>query len=160
MTAASPCWVEFGVEESTEWREADGDAVGEAGTGPGTGDGTRTGVVVGTLGTELLLPPPKSDAKGLDRRDAVVGVKAEALVVDGAETARCAGRGGSGGLTGRDAGRGGRGREDVCEGRVNVGYSVDGCCDDERGSGRSGRMERAAGRVVGLMRSWKILAEG
>jgi hypothetical protein len=104
-----------------------------------------------------LPPPPKRDAKVLDRREVGGGVDIGALLVAGEETERCEGRGGSGGLTGRGVGaRGGRGREDVCEGRVNVGYGV---CVDKTGSGSSGRMESAAGRVVGLRRSWKIFEE-
>jgi hypothetical protein len=144
MTAPSGCWV-----DSKEWREAGGDAVGDAETGGGTGDSVGKGVdVVETLGTELLLPPPKRDMKGLGMREVWGGV--DALLVVGAETARCAGRGGSRGLTGTGAARGGRGREVVCVVRVKVGYSVDICWDDES---RSGRMERAEGRVVGFTRS-------
>jgi hypothetical protein len=56
--------------------------------------------------------------------------------------------------------RGGSGSEDVYDGRANVGYGVDGCWEIEWDSGRSGRTDRAARRVVGLSRSWKIFEEG
>jgi hypothetical protein len=47
----------------------------------------------------------------------------------------------------------------VYDGRLNVGYSVDGCCDGERDSGRSGRTGSAVGQVDRLRRSWKILRD-
>jgi hypothetical protein len=83
------------------------------------------------------------------------------VLVVGDEAARFAGRGGSWGLTVSVGGaRGGSGSEDVYDGRVNVGYGVEGCSEVERGSERSGRTERAAWRVDGLSRSLKIFEEG
>ena len=95
--------------------------MGDGGAGAGI-DGGGISVDDDALGVELLLLLPKSPAKGLGRREDGGGVEDRVTLVIGAETVRYAGRSGSGGLAGSVCGaRGGTGREEVCEGRVNIG---------------------------------------
>jgi hypothetical protein len=72
----------------------------------------------------------------------------------GVETARFAGRGGNGGFGGKEDGmRGGRGIEEVCDGRVNVGYEIDGVDVIAGTNGKSEMLASAVLRVDGLSRS-------
>lgn len=90
---------------------------------------------------EGLWPPPKREANGFERRELAE-----------ARPGRALGRGGRAGLLGR-GGRGGRGSDVVCEDIMKEGSS-----DLARGSG--GRPLRAAGRAMGIKRSWKTFVEG
>ena len=91
---------------------------------------------------EGLWPPPKREANGFERRE----------LAEVRPPGRALGRGGRAGLLAR-GGRGGRGSDVVCEDIVKEGSS-----DLARGSG--GRPLRAAGRAMGIKKSWKTFVEG